>query len=580
MANFQTDFVVGFIGLPSAGKSTLVNSLIGSRILKTGVCRTTKEVHYIGEENIFDRKKTEFHRQTIISDDGVRFSILDLPGVADAENKGTEQNFDEITHAWSVNCNLICWVSNIETAFLTKHEKSEFDKVRKLLKKNSEETGTLYQFAIILSKYNHSDDPSSSLEPKKDKKFFCRKEKADDEITDDGEDTSLIDCYKRVEEAFKEDLLDIKIIKFNAFGRIMYSPKSSSILKSLASKSGGVNNCNTTFNLKWAIEDYHLKSQKTIAKCLINYHLDNLSKEIVRNCSYGHSLNSIGTCYNTGVCGCLNNCNCKGSGGLPHCTFHGVCKYGVEKRDFRTTKCKKDDCKYHKITGYCLFGKSNEDPCQPECPRHRFIRIRKIENSIKSIFEKITNGTVLENLLLFCCRLSQESIDRFDFKTHVKYDGSLWNEFSECLKFEDKLNLGKDLYDSILHGFDDYDPDIYYRLVRMFSADNIFVSRIYFEYLNGKRIFSHFGSSLNPSSLTLDNLDSFYPSIVKHDIDIRMNPTISCFTSWLVKMKEIRTELWEEEEEEKDVDIRMVILLVQRHVIPSIFARIAYEGFA
>ena len=42
---------VGFVGLPSAGKSTLINALAGRRVLQSGVCRTTTEACLVGRNN-------------------------------------------------------------------------------------------------------------------------------------------------------------------------------------------------------------------------------------------------------------------------------------------------------------------------------------------------------------------------------------------------------------------------------------------------------------------------------------------------------------------------------------------------
>ena len=42
----QPKLLVGVAGLPSAGKSSMINSLVGKRILHTGICRTTKDVRH------------------------------------------------------------------------------------------------------------------------------------------------------------------------------------------------------------------------------------------------------------------------------------------------------------------------------------------------------------------------------------------------------------------------------------------------------------------------------------------------------------------------------------------------------
>ena len=38
-----------------------------------------------------------------------------------------EKYFDEITYAWITNCDIIYWVTDASSAFITRHEKEEFD---------------------------------------------------------------------------------------------------------------------------------------------------------------------------------------------------------------------------------------------------------------------------------------------------------------------------------------------------------------------------------------------------------------------------------------------------------------------
>jgi GTPase SAR1 family protein len=284
-----TELVVGFMGMPSAGKSSLINAIVGKRILQTGVCRTTKETHLVGSTNRFNFEEKRFHKQSLVSDDGVRFSILDLPGVADVEDKGQgAANFGEMTIAWSTSCDVICWyacaassphlapvrprsfgvrrrVSDVRTCFLTTHERDEFDKVRKHLSRTSAETGTLYQVCIVLSKYDVDDSQS----PKKS----ATSTQYDGEIVDDFEETTVSDCLERVQRIFGGDS-DIPIFKFNAFGRIFHSPTVSPPLLELVRKSSAiVLNVNTSFSLGWAHGDIERKRQLSLLGSIINSQL-------------------------------------------------------------------------------------------------------------------------------------------------------------------------------------------------------------------------------------------------------------------------------------------------------------------
>ena len=67
-----TNYIVAFCGLPSSGKSTLINSLIGERLLQSGVCRTTTVPNELTNEIIAD-------------DDNNKFIAIDLPGICDSE---------------------------------------------------------------------------------------------------------------------------------------------------------------------------------------------------------------------------------------------------------------------------------------------------------------------------------------------------------------------------------------------------------------------------------------------------------------------------------------------------------------
>ena len=88
----SSTYIVAFCGLPSSGKSTLINSLIGERLLHSGVCRTTTNVNTLEDEIITD-------------DNGNKFIAIDLPGICDSEEN--DKKFNEMTEVNITNANLI-----------------------------------------------------------------------------------------------------------------------------------------------------------------------------------------------------------------------------------------------------------------------------------------------------------------------------------------------------------------------------------------------------------------------------------------------------------------------------------------
>ena len=88
--------LIGLMGLPSAGKSSMVNALLGMRVRQSGVCRTTKDIFLVGTDA---RKKelglTAARHATheLTSDDGVPYDIVLLDLGAPA-HEGKHQKAD------------------------------------------------------------------------------------------------------------------------------------------------------------------------------------------------------------------------------------------------------------------------------------------------------------------------------------------------------------------------------------------------------------------------------------------------------------------------------------------------------
>lgn len=212
------------VGLPSAGKSSIINSLIGKRKAQSGVSRTTT---------------TQVLFEKCVSDDDVKYNIYDLPGIADVED--TDFKYDQVIFDTIKKCNLVIWVSDISKAFITNHEKKEFEKIKDYIDKIAIENGIPVQLVILLSKVD-----KELMEEKKEqpKKWSKRVVDSDDEL-DCKEDTTIFDMWKTVTGMFK----DIDVMLFNAYGRSYYNRSSSEKLKQFV-KSYNPQNVNIDFNIK------------------------------------------------------------------------------------------------------------------------------------------------------------------------------------------------------------------------------------------------------------------------------------------------------------------------------------------
>jgi len=267
MSNEINNYIVAFVGLPSGGKSTIINSLLGKRILQSGTCRTTTELNELSNEIIHD-------------DNGNKFIAIDFAGICDSEETNT--NFNEITYAHITRANLICFVSDVNKAFITTHEVNEYNKIKKIIKDTERETGTIYDIAIILSKCDF--DANHKNTKKKNTKSTIT-----EEIEDSDEDTDLCDLIDKIRTKLPND----DIILFNAFGRIMHHNDISPSLKKIVAKSYV---SPSDHNITFSIDKYIKNTQANQEKSYENKFCENM--ELYIN-NPNVTLNSIKTSFNT-----------------------------------------------------------------------------------------------------------------------------------------------------------------------------------------------------------------------------------------------------------------------------------------
>ena len=231
---------LGFAGLPSAGKSTMVNALAGKRVLESGICRTTTEACLVGATNRIGASQ-KWVRTKLESDDGVEFCALDLPGICDTED--TSGSFNKVTLEWASKCDVVVWVTDARTAFLTTHEPREYQALRDAIQEKADEDGTLYQFLIVVAKYDATY--SSKFTKTSPVVRFL-----EGEIRTGTEETTISSCFARVERLFPET----RVAKFSAFARILRC--GSEALRALVCAStASTDETNDTFDLKWATDD-------------------------------------------------------------------------------------------------------------------------------------------------------------------------------------------------------------------------------------------------------------------------------------------------------------------------------------
>ena len=249
---------VAFAGLPSAGKSTMINSIAGKRVLESGVCRTTTDVCVVGAKPL-RIPGAKFVQADLRSDDGVEFRALDMPGVCDAED--TTGSFDSVTLDRIAECDVVVWVTDARTAFVTNHEVAALGRVRTELARLSDE-GVLCQLAIVLSKYEAP-------------RTHTRRtiELLDGEIGTYTEESTVEHSVERATRMFD----DAVIMKFNAFDRIVRT--GSDALRALVPRTHAVSDGFQQWPLKWATENVTERRLELLTRVLRNTRLRAIAAE-------------------------------------------------------------------------------------------------------------------------------------------------------------------------------------------------------------------------------------------------------------------------------------------------------------
>lgn len=203
---------IGFIGLISSGKSTIINSLVGKRFLETGILKTTSQITLIGYDNILNLSEKYYKQFKLKSDDEYKFNIIDFPGIS--TNIEDNNSIIDIMNKYLIECDIILWCSDIDTLITTQYEIDQINKINKYLITNN----SYYQFGIIYNKCN----------------------------------TDILDIKKNLDIDNKYNT-----IYFNAFNRILNQKYNcSKYLKNLVIKSNSnISIFNSEFNIKSFIDN-------------------------------------------------------------------------------------------------------------------------------------------------------------------------------------------------------------------------------------------------------------------------------------------------------------------------------------
>jgi hypothetical protein len=223
---------IAFTGLVSAGKSSVIISIILKRANHTGVSRTTL-VNNIIKHDAYD--------------------LIDLPGINDT----FEASFDKLTKDTIVDCDLIVWCSDCHSAFINKHEWIEFKKIVDYV--NTLYNGRGYQFLILLTKFNY-EFINTNVNIKRST------------ITNDseiiGEETSSVYTnYENLMKLLNDNKMEyIDVLPYNAHGRSFHHANTSLVLKDFIKTNP--TNFNTNIEFATYVRQMPIAEEKSILQLI------------------------------------------------------------------------------------------------------------------------------------------------------------------------------------------------------------------------------------------------------------------------------------------------------------------------
>lgn len=255
--------IVGLVGPVNGGKSAVTNALANDLVSKMGPFRTTIIPEVTGENipsHITDMINTEqqpnitINHRKIKTDDQDEIIIIELPGVFCGDESNSEVDrqlhrlYTDAVDQYVPHMDIVYWVTDIRTAFITAHEMTQFTKIATML------TNTSTELVIMLSKYEYRD-PSTVNDTDNtdnDDTISCNTATS---IFDTSismvEDIAIDNHYKKLIDM--EELKQYTFIKFNQFGRLGVSTST----------------INTEFRLPIRPIDFIKRKQDAIATSII-----------------------------------------------------------------------------------------------------------------------------------------------------------------------------------------------------------------------------------------------------------------------------------------------------------------------